>query len=92
MATISSNHYSVDGQLEDAASWLEHNLPDTFAAFLVAFPEWERRTMGELSSWFDTEAMGVDVEWSSWAIDWIEANSPVYWEEGEPWVDEDIDT
>lgn len=85
---ISSGHYSLDTQLVDAVSYLESTHPALYTKFLEATPEWERRTMGEgHSSWFDTDAMGVDVEWSSWCVDWIEANTPIYWEDGEPWVD-----
>lgn len=85
--SLSSGHFSTDTQLEDAVSFLEHNLPAIFAEFLEAFPEWERRTMGEgHSSWFDVETMGVDIEWSSWAVDWVEEHSPVWWEDGEPWT------
>lgn len=85
--SLSSGHFSTDLQLEDAVSFLEHNLPAIFAEFLEAFPEWETRTMGDgHSSWFDVETMGVDAEWSSWAVDWVENHSPVWWEDGEPWV------
>lgn len=84
--SLSSNAFSTDGQLEDVVSFLETAAPDVFAEFLAAFPEWTTRTMGEHSSWFDTAAMGVDEEWASWAIDWIESHSMVQWEDGEPWV------
>lgn len=81
--SLSSGHFSTDSQLEDAISFLETREPDQFAAFLAAFPEWEARQME--GAWFDTDAMGVDAEWSSWAIDWVEENTGVMWEDGEPW-------
>lgn len=85
--SLSSNHKSVDDQLQDAVSYLEHNQPEQYAAFLIAFPEWPNRTFGDgHSSWFDTEKMGVDPEWGSWAVDWIEGNTDILWEDGEPWI------
>lgn len=88
--SLSSSHYSVDDQLQDVVNWLETTAPDTYAEFVAAFPEWPTRTMGEgHSSWFDTEAMGVNAEWSSWCIDWIESHTAIWWEDGEPWTRED---
>jgi len=83
---LSSNHYSVDGQLDDVIGYLDTCRPTIFAAMVAAFPEIPTRTMGEHSSWFDTEAMGVDQEWSSWLIDWIESNVNILWDDGEPWL------
>lgn len=87
MTALSHNGYSVDLQLADVVSYLEGADPDTYSEFLRAFPEWERVIFPEQSAWIDWEAMGVDIEWSSWAVDWIENNTPIYWEEGEPWID-----
>jgi hypothetical protein len=87
-SSLSSNHFSTDIQLEDAVSWLQHNQAEKFALFLANFPEWVTRTKGDTvgSSWFDTEAMGVDPEWGSWAVDWVENNTDIFWEDGEPWI------
>jgi hypothetical protein len=35
--------------------------------------------------------MGVDPEFMSWVIDWIERNSRVTWDDGEPYLLEDSD-
>lgn len=84
---LSSNHYSVDGQLDDVIHYLDACRPTIYAAMVAAFPEVPTRAMGDtMSAEYDTNAMGVDVEWSCWLIDWIEQNSNVIWEEGEPWL------
>lgn len=83
--TISSNHYSVDQQAVDAMSFLEHHHPSAYSAVIEQFPEWGGLQFADWSSWFDTEAMGVDVEWGSWLVDAIEDTGFVFWEDGEPW-------
>jgi hypothetical protein len=85
--SLSSNRYSTDAQAVDAMSWLERVYPGHHAHIVTKFPEYERATMGEHSSWFDTEAMGVDPEWGSWLVDAIEATGVVCWQDGEPWGD-----
>ena len=81
--SISSGHYSHDTQVSDAMSFLETHHPEAFAEVLAKFPEWpDRKWEG---SWLDTDAMGVDVEWSSWLCDAIENTGLVSWWEGEPW-------
>jgi hypothetical protein len=87
MSAISSNHYSVDCQAIDAMGYLEREHPDDYAKVLADFPEYPDHKMSGSS--FDTEAMGVDIEWSSWLVDAIEATGKVHWEEGEPWSVED---
>ena len=84
--SLSSGHFSHDQQIADAVDWLRHNARPVYETMLAHFPEWERVEWEEYGSWLDTEAMGVDGEWSSWLCDWIENNTPIYWEEGEPWV------
>lgn len=95
MQAISSGHYSHDTQVADAMSYLASEHPTEYARILVDFPEWESRKFGEFSSWLDTEAMGVDPEYSSWLADAIEATGLVQWFDGEPYAgpfnDEDFD-
>ena len=82
---VSSNHYSVDGQAIDAMSHLRHSHPSHYANVLREFPEFEDYKLGEHSSWFDTDAMGVDVEWGSWLVDAIEQTGVIMWDDGEPY-------
>lgn len=81
--SVSSGHFSVDQQVADVVAQLDD---ETRARFLAAFPEWERLTWGMHGSWVDTDASGVDVEYVMWACDWLEQETPVWWEDGEPWV------
>ena len=83
--TISSNHYSVDQQVQDALDFLDLQYPHYLEEILRDFPEIQNIEWD--GSWFDTEAMGVDIEWSSWLIDAIEATGVIIWEEGEPYHD-----
>lgn len=83
MYAISSNHFSVDQQIADAVSSLTD---DQRTAFDAEFPEWD--TLKWSGSWVDTDASGVDVEYTCWVADWIEANTSIHWEEGEPWMRE----
>lgn len=93
MEAISSGHFSHDTQVLDALDYLRVNHEDAYASILADFPkvadiEWS-------GSWFDTDAMGVDPEYSSWLADAIEATGLVQWFEGEPYAgpftDEDFD-
>ena len=84
--TVSNNHFSVDQQIADAVDALTTKEREEFDK---EFPEW--RDLKWAGSWVDTEAMGVDSEWSSWVADWIEENTGIYWEDGEPWLREDSD-
>ena len=87
MQSISHNGFSVDLQAVDAMDWLRHNAPDAYASVIAQFPEYIDHTF--CGSWFDTEEMRVDVEWSSWLVDAIEDTGYVFWEEGEPWAEVD---
>lgn len=80
--SISSGHYSHDIQVADAVSWLEREYPEKYASVLEAFPELSDATWD--GSWFDTTAMGVDPEWSSWLADALEETGVIVWQEGEP--------
>lgn len=83
-STISSNHFSHDTQVADAWSYLRGEMPeDDFDLLIAQFPEMENIVWS--GSWFDTEAMGVDPEFSSWVCDAIEETGLVIWDEGEPW-------
>ena len=78
---LSSNHYSVDIQLSDVVGLMP---ADVRAAFDAEYPEWESLTWS--GSWVDYEASGVDVEYASWAIDWVESHTNVMWDDGEPYA------
>lgn len=83
--TLSSNHNSHDQQVADVIDYLRGQVPeDDFDNLFRTYPEVER--IEWQGAWFDTEAMGVDVEFSSWLTDHIEDNTDVYWEDGEPWL------
>ena len=84
MEAISNNHFSLDLQAQDALNWLEDFHPEAHAKVLAELPE-----AGCLlfeGSWFDTDAMGVDIEFGSWLVDAIEQTGKVMWEEGEPYA------
>jgi len=81
---ISNNGFSVDIQAQDALNFLEDFHPEAHAKVLSELPE-----AGCLlfdGSWFDTDAMGVDIEFGSWLVDAIEQTGKVIWEEGEPFA------
>lgn len=81
--SLSSNAFSTDDQIADALSYLSHKYPDLSNKFVEKFPEYN--SLEWSGSWVDTEASGVDVEYMSWVADWIEDNTTIFWEEGEPW-------
>jgi hypothetical protein len=81
MTAISSNHISHDDQVKDAVTYLAND-PTTLAAFAVQFPEWH--TLVWEGAWLNAEASGVDVEYTSWVTEWIEANTDITWQDGEP--------
>lgn len=83
MRTISSNHYSVDDQAADAVAYMSVAYPNTYSYFLKQFPEWDG-TVWDGSS-LDWEASGVDPDYISWVIEFIESHTEISWEEGEPW-------
>lgn len=85
-AALSSNGYSLDTQMAAVIAFLEHELPELHTQLIAKFPEAANLKWQEGSSWVDTEMMGVDQEWTSWVVDWIEDNTPVSWEDGEPWT------
>lgn len=84
MGAISSGHFSHDIQVADALDYLRHNHEDAYASILTDFPE--LADVKWSMSWFDTDAMGVDAEYSSWVADAIEATGLVQWFDGEPYA------
>lgn len=78
---LSSNHYSTDIQLSDVVGLMP---ADVRAAFDAEHPEWESLTWS--GSWVDYKASGVDMEYTSWAIDWVESHTNVMWDDGEPYA------
>jgi hypothetical protein len=80
-SSLSSGSFSVDTQLADVVGAMPE---DVRAAFDVEFPEWDDLVWS--GSWIDCEVSGVDIEYSSWAIEWVEGHTNVTWEEGEPYI------
>jgi hypothetical protein len=80
---ISSNHFSNDMQVQDAVSYLSDEQRERLFS---VYPEWDELIWED--SWVHTQKSGVDPEYVSWVQDWIEADTEIYWEEGEPWVNE----
>ena len=94
--SLSSNHFSNDQQLADVVSYMEHHLPEKHVEFLARYPEWPKLGFIGTSSSLDYLPVtrdgidyyegDLDVEATCWMVDWIEANTEVYWEDGEPWI------
>jgi len=92
---LSSNHYSTDDQIADVVSFLSNDADPTYSelmenSFLAEFPEYN--SLEWSGSWVDTENSNVDLDYMSWVADWLENNTPVFWEEGEPFMAEPGDT
>lgn len=81
---LSSNAFSHDTQVSDAINYLT---PSERLEFHGEFPEYESLIWS--GSWVDTDASGVDQEYMQWVTDWIEQNTSIRWEDGEPWRYED---
>lgn len=84
MIPISNNHWSHDQQVSDALDWLMNFQPEAYESVRKNFPE--TIVFEYDSSYFDTELMGVDPEYSSWLCDAIESTGFVIWEDGEPFA------
>lgn len=87
MRALSSNAFSVDDQIADVISYL--SLSDNYddlmrRKFTVVFPEYN--SLEWSGSWVDWEASNVDPDYMSWITEWIEANTFVFWYEGEPFL------
>lgn len=87
MIAVSSNQFATDTQIADALSYLSNSTNPALRAlsdrFVGEFPEYN--TLKWAGSWVDPGASGVDPDYMMWVADWIEANTPISWEEGEPW-------
>jgi len=80
-AGLSSGHFSLTDQTNDVVGWLRHQDPDAHAAFCAEFPEWDEFYQAGGYG----EQVGLDPDYGSWAVDWIEGNSTVTWDDGEPY-------
>lgn len=83
--SISSNHFSHDQQVQDAVSWLKDG--EYYLDFHLEFPAFSGLVWR--GAWVDTEVSNVDPDYMSWVTDWLEAHTPIYWEDGEPWIFEE---
>jgi hypothetical protein len=99
MIALSSGHFSVDDQIADVVSFLSNDeiyAPIMEGFFNSRFPEYN--SLEWAGAWVDTAASGVDIDYMSWVADWITDNTPVIWENGEPYMlenddeEEDYDT
>jgi len=81
--TVSYNGFSHDGQVFDAIAWLKTNRPDEYQ---VVVDNYEVESVIMDGAWVDTDAMGVDPDWVSWLTDWIEQETCIEWEHGEPFA------
>lgn len=79
---LSSNAFSHDDQIADVLSYASTAYPETMDRFTSDFPEYNHLEWS--GSWVDTQASGVDPDYMSWVADWVEANLPVVWDDGEP--------
>ena len=88
--TLASNAWGLGLQIECVVNWLEREQPEKYAELIAAFPDLPRAlaTVSGTSSWIDTEACGLDPDFDSWVVDWIEQNTTVIWDEGEPWSED----
>ncbi len=86
--SISSNHHSFDIQISDAMK-VFRAMADAFDVnlFHSDFPEYDNLKWA--GSWVNTEVSDVDPEYMHWVADWLESHTPIYWEDGEPWLEEE---
>jgi hypothetical protein len=77
----------MDDQISDVVSFLSDNEAMSAMmqdAFMREFPEYNNLTWS--GSWVDCDASSVDPDYMSWVADWIESNTRVTWDEGEPYL------
>lgn len=79
---------SHDQQVREALDCLESHHPQVYASIAAKFPEvdnwkWENSAS---RAWIDTDAMGVDPEFTSWLADELESTDVVEWRDGDLWV------
>jgi hypothetical protein len=94
MISLSSNHFSVDQQTDDVITHLRNGNEAEqahYRDFIVKFPEYD--SLIWCGSWMDPELNeGIDPDYMSWVIDWIEANTSVLWLNDEPVILEEGDS
>jgi hypothetical protein len=83
---LSSGHLSVDEQTDAVVSYLCLSDRWSYQELRKDFPEYSDARIVWSGSWVDTEASRVPEEYMDWLRDWIETNTPVEWEDGEPWL------
>lgn len=81
--SLSNNHFGHDSQVADVLDYLQRNEPSVFNQFIAEFPEWDD-VKGDMT----TIQEECDPDWTSWAADWIEDTTAIYWEDGEPWIEQ----
>lgn len=94
---LSSNQWSVDLQVVDVVDWLnadETPRSEAYEKFVEDFPEFQNvveRQVDLNPNWhtFDLEDLGLDIQWVSWLVESLESTGLVWWEEGEPWANEE---
>lgn len=77
---LSNNSFSHDTQVQDAMAYLDEQQKEEF---LKRFPEWD--TLVWSGANVDWHASAIDPDYMSWVTDWLEAETEIYWEDGEPW-------
>lgn len=81
---VSSSQWSHDLQVSDVINyWLS---TDQERSFVRAFPEWDELVWE--GAHVNTAESDVDDDYMSMITDWIEAFTEIYWEDGEPWLEE----
>jgi len=80
--SLSSNHFSHEQQLQDVIESLDEA---QFNELVKVFPCIDQGVVWDGSGW-DYRAMSVDVDTPMFVTDWIEDNTLIRWEDGEPWL------
>lgn len=88
MRMMMSSGASHDQQVKEALDCLLNEHPQLHLKIQEQFPELENDGWiwqpGE--AWLDTEAMGVDHEFTSWLADALEELDVIEWRDGDLWV------
>ena len=91
---LSSNQWSVDLQALDAMNWLYSNHREKWDEIIAKFDDFESVIERQFDldpnwAWIDTEELGLAPDYMAWIIEAIEATDLVWWEDGEPWAEEE---